>query len=333
MSTAKKQSRYYNMGSLKYILQLSSFIVTLGILLLCLLFISILNEPFRDPAPAKIHRVYTISMGRFGNHLHNLVGTYGLSRTNHRKLVLEPDFMGYIKRFLNVSYLNFEIAKAPEWVPLKWFRYATYEPEMEHLEEKDLKLGYYIQVIQYFLPYVDEIKKFLVINDNLVETSQDFLHSLHLSTRSTFIGIHVRRTDFVEIEETSGRLVPKARYLKKAMIYFLSRYQNVEFIVCSDDLDWCKLNETFLQPGKLSAIATYGIHFSPGTSPEHDLALLAQCNHTIITVGTFGWWGAWLAGGEVIYFNHPNKEGSSIDKDFTAEDYFWPTWIGMDDSP
>ena len=322
------------MAALKYIVKLSFIIVSFGALFnLSLMNTSTLHKTYQVSAPAKINRVYTISIGRIGNHLHNLVGVYGLSRINYRKLVLQPNFVGYIKRFLNVSYLNFEIAKAPEWVPLKWFRYATYEPEMEHLEEMDLILGNNIQAIQYFLPYVDEIKKFLVINDNLVQTSQNFLHGLNVSTTSTFVGIHVRRGDMLnELEVKNGRLLPKPRYLEKAMIYFLSKYHNVKFIVCSDDLDWCKQNETSLQPGRLSSIASYGIHFSPGTSPEWDLALLTQCNHTIITVGTFGWWGAWLAGGEVIYFNHPNKEGSEVDKDFTAEDYFWPTWIGMDDS-
>ncbi len=31
-----------------------------------------------------------------------------------------------------------------------------------------------------------------------------------------------------------------------------------------------------------------------------DLALLAACNHTILSYGTFGMWGALLAGGRLI---------------------------------
>ena len=36
----------------------------------------------------------------------------------------------------------------------------------------------------------------------------------------------------------------------------------------------------------------------------------------------------------MIYFNHPIEPGGDrpVSKDFNAEDYFWPTWIGMDDS-
>ena len=80
----------------------------------------------------------------------------------------------------------------------------------------------------------------------------------------------------------------------------------------------------------------FDIHVIPGMSglsQEFDLALLAQCNDSIMSVGTFGWWGAWLAGGDVIYFNQPIENGSNIGihKFWVNKDFFWPTWIGMDD--
>ena len=36
-----------------------------------------------------------------------------------------------------------------------------------------------------------------------------------------------------------------------------------------------------------------------------DLALLAACNHSIISYGTFGMWAAILAGGEVLPLLNP----------------------------
>ena len=192
--------------------------------------------------------------------------------------------------------------------------------------------------------------------------------------KSVFVGIHVRRGDLLGKEAVSrGQLVPTIRYFEKAMTFFLSKYSNystVQFIVCSDDIQWCKsslksvrlaadskFDESMVSVVNVSSAANpdekqesgvnsavdygnqdsqlaspaYGIHFSPGLSPEFDLALLAQCNHSIMTLGTFGWWGAWLAGGDVIYFNHSMKEGSRIGKVWINEDFFWPTWIGMDD--
>jgi galactoside 2-L-fucosyltransferase 1/2 len=35
---------------------------------------------------------------------------------------------------------------------------------------------------------------------------------------------------------------------------------------------------------------------------------LSMCNHTIITVGSFGWWSAWLANGTTVYFKDVAKQ-------------------------
>lgn len=35
--------------------------------------------------------------------------------------------------------------------------------------------------------------------------------------------------------------------------------------------------------------------------PEEDMSLLAQCNHSIITVGTYGFWAGYLSAGITLY--------------------------------
>ena len=44
----------------------------------------------------------------------------------------------------------------------------------------------------------------------------------------------------------------------------------------------------------------YDILCSGGGSPSSDMALMAYCNHSIIDYGSYGVWGAVLAGGEVV---------------------------------
>ncbi|XP_060587992.1 uncharacterized protein LOC132743491 [Ruditapes philippinarum] len=61
----------------------------------------------------------------------------------------------------------------------------------------------------------------------------------------------------------------------------------------------------------------------------NDLAAMSLCDHMIISVGTFGWWGGWLAGGSVIYFNGYPKPGSEISKYFVKDDFYPPFWIGI----
>merc|ERR1712032_885443 len=64
------------------------------------------------------------------------------------------------------------------------------------------------------------------------------------------------------------------------------------FLVVSDDMVWCKRN--------LAASDTFMVG---GNSPQVDLAIMALCNASIIDYGTFGVWGAVLAGGETIVSN------------------------------
>lgn len=62
-------------------------------------------------------------------------------------------------------------------------------------------------------------------------------------------------------------------------------------------------------------------------SEADDLALLSLCDHNIMTVGTFGFWAAFLAGGENIYFAHPFGRGTGLYDGFSHEDFFLPHWL------
>ena len=90
------------------------------------------------------------------------------------------------------------------------------------------------------------------------------------------VGVHVRRMDYsLWLEKkVNGRLLSKL-YFEKAMQYFKNRYQNVTFIVASDDKTWCRQmfssrSDVIFTPRK------------PGDrGVEFDLSVLAHCNHSI----------------------------------------------------
>ena len=182
----------------------------------------------------KVHRVWPkLPDGRLGNHLFNLACAYGLARINNRQLILEPQYQKHLMHFLNVSHFPFEIANIPDGTARKNFRYAVYEPQKVHLEEKDYVIGNYIQTRQYFQPYESEILDIFTIRDDLIAASQIFLRGLHFPPNSTLVGIHVRRGDVAtKLAEEHGRRQPKPIYVENAMAYFLRKYHNVHFIVC-----------------------------------------------------------------------------------------------------
>jgi galactoside 2-L-fucosyltransferase 1/2 len=121
-----------------------------------------------------------------------------------------------------------------------------------------------------------------------------------------------------------------AKYISHAMLHFIDRLSHVTFIVCSDDLDWCRYNMTLEIPNELSN--RYIVHFCEKEhSPIVHLGILTACNHSIITGGSYGWWSAFLAGGHTVYYKGYPRPSSQFDRHFSPSrsDYYLPEWIGL----
>lgn len=56
-----------------------------------------------------------------------------------------------------------------------------------------------------------------------------------------------------------------------------------------------------------------------------DMATIAECDHVIMTIGTYGW----LAGGDVVYYKMAAKPGSRFAQRINNEDHFYPGWVGF----
>ncbi|KAK8744176.1 hypothetical protein OTU49_001035, partial [Cherax quadricarinatus] len=86
--------------------------------------------------------------------------------------------------------------------------------------------------------------------------------------------------------------LPHEVYYHRAIQYYQNKFPGkAVFIVASDDTVYAK-----------SKLKNYkDVIFSPGTSAIEDLAILSSCNHSIVTMGSYGFWSAYLTGGEVVY--------------------------------
>jgi len=93
------------------------------------------------------------------------------------------------------------------------------------------------------------------------------------------------------------------------------------FVVCSDDMRWCVEQ---MPTHRLRHVEFLSTH-----DPVVDLAVLAMCQHTIISVGTFGWWAAWLSNGTTVYYKDWPRRDSSLAWAASHADYFPPRWIPL----
>uniref|UniRef100_A0A2P2HY54 L-Fucosyltransferase n=1 Tax=Hirondellea gigas TaxID=1518452 RepID=A0A2P2HY54_9CRUS len=112
----------------------------------------------------------------------------------------------------------------------------------------------------------------------------------------TFISVHVRLKDYIShaLKRWGVENIPDIYkgYLRRAMQYYKDRYQNTIFVFASDDLEYI---EDFV---KLSR--EKNIFISHGTQGE-DMSLLTRCNHSIVTLGSFGFWTGFLSPGTTVY--------------------------------
>ena len=126
------------------------------------------------------------------------------------------------------------------------------------------------------------------------------------------VGIHIRRKQFNTTHWIKmGYGPPTADYYSKAMKYFQDKYSNVYFILCSDDIKWARRH-----------IVGDNIIYVPTHAAEVDLAILASCDHVIISNGTYSWWAGWLCKGTTVRYKRMPRKHSWLYN--VTSGHHWP---------
>lgn len=275
--------------------------------------------------------IYMKSSGRLGNAIFNYASLYGIAKQANRTAVLVKD--------VTFVTIKFRILFPCLTLPLHWFypiHFTNINEVQSNAFDKTFLQPFVEQNIccsfeswKYFYPkYAEQLRQELTLSSQVAQKSSLYLQKLinkwynqqklHYAgiNNFTLVGVHVRRGD--KVYNNRGYNLPDITYFKTAASYFKNKFVHVLFIVTSDDISWCKDNFKFQD-----------FVFSVSNSEIMDMALLSQCNHTIMSVGTFGWWGGWLAGGEVVYYKDHIKPGSHLSLEYKDEDYFLPDWTPM----
>lgn len=131
----------------------------------------------------------------------------------------------------------------------------------------------YFQSEKYFKTYKKEILDFFSINK-----IQDIFQKKYNIKENT-CSLHVRRGDYLNLSNYHVNLT--IDYYKKAIEQVGKEEQ---FLVFSDDIEWCKKEFNFLK----------NVSFSENCQDWQDIILMSLCKNNIIANSSFSWWGAWL---------------------------------------
>lgn len=188
----------------------------------------------------------------------------------------------------------------------------------------------YFQSWKYWIEYEDEIRKLLRFKNPIRQKAHAQMREIinkmkfEVNKENAIVSIHIRRGDYAtEGHYKYGKLTPNETYYANAMQYFKTKHKNVLFVVGSNDIDWSR-----------NALAQEkNVFFSTGNSAAEDIALLSLANHTIMSVGTFGWWIGWMAQGTSIFYKNIYRPESEFAKEFrnnSIDDFIYPGWIAME---
>lgn len=259
-------------------------------------------------------------VGRLGNQLFIAAASYGIAQKRKARWCLGNT--GFIDNAV-------EWIRKPEPCPenLGQFvslheahKYGAYVASLiEDRPEKNVTVGMYLQSFKYFRDY--EVP-FRLNTENWGKQ--------WTKEKSIFIGIHIRRGDYLTDNYHEG-LTPPIEYYTAAIEYIKNKLRKEirksSFFVASDDISWVKSQSVF--DGMVIT--------QEGFRPEEDMAILSACEHLILSAGTFSWWSAYLSNSNKqfsdsikIYYSEPNREWK---REFLVpKDHYPSEWIGINNT-
>lgn len=275
-------------------------------------------------------------MGRLGNLMLEYAFLYAMARSKGLYPILPEDSL--LPKIFAIHHTTLSRIGLPEdacsKLPMHEERWSLSFDEnlntIAHSKGTNYMFKGYFQSWKYWIKYERDIRSVFQFHDeikrNAVSQFQKILkeRDFTLDKDSVVVSVHVRREDYLSEEVVNyGKLTPSATFYLNAMSFFKNKFNKVLFIVGSTDIEWCR--KTFDREPNT--------HISTGNSAAEDMALLSLANHTIMSVGTYGWWIGWMSGGISIYYKHIFVPGSPFSKQFrsnSTNDFIYPGWIPMD---
>ncbi|XP_064598497.1 galactoside 2-alpha-L-fucosyltransferase SEC1-like [Liolophura sinensis] len=270
-------------------------------------------------------------MGGLGNLMFQYASSYGIAEAKHMAFgMAKSDKLWSV--FPGLKAVRTEHVCSGYRIHTEKRACAFDQETMDFLASDRVQLYGYLQSWKYFSHVENDIRLQFTFNHQTLEKARKLLTQSKRLVRKNddahdeviAIGVHVRRTDKLSAESISvGYVVPGKAYLDKAMNYFRRKFRRpLIFIVCSDDEEWTKDN-----------IKDRDTVIVSRNSAEVDMALLSLCDHNIITIGTFGWWSAFLSNGTTVYYGNSFRSGSWLEKNAASDPrqthFFPPHWISM----
>ena len=244
-------------------------------------------------------------------------GKFRIGLTNYQQMILSATFPYFEQNIgqhcIEAMYCT-KICEQIKWKHLSIDMYDaqmdTFGYIMDELSKNNsygdgINIGEYINVPMLYKPHLEELQtKYFALRQNLKDRAKDIIkaHKKKLGRNpDAIIGIHGRYTDYDGHLILRGRQLIGTKFYRKAIKYFREKYEHPLFLVTSDAEGKAKafIVNSEKEKGDIFFAGTISQAKDEKITAQEsvgiDLALLSMCDHLIISHGTFGLWGAFLA--------------------------------------
>ncbi len=287
------------------------------------------TRPILRSSP-QVRRYLTIrgNGGRLGNQMYVYASLLGIANAT-RMRPIENAYVKQVSLITGAFQLSSDvITKDRTLLRRKFTRLnergpSIFTPELMAFHPNDTMLGGYLQSYKYFDHIASRLRRDFTFKDHIMTPAKTWVSQLlinhsHAGQTPTLVGLHVRRG----LPARKGYKTPGVPYFERAMTYYKHKYPSALFVATNSEIDWV---EEHLMVDRHDIVKT-----EKSNSAPLDMAILSLCNHTVMSVGTYGWWAAWLAGGDVVYLKNSTRPGTEAWKGFQDKDVIPENWIGME---
>ncbi|XP_064611113.1 galactoside alpha-(1,2)-fucosyltransferase 2-like [Liolophura sinensis] len=260
---------------------------------------------------------------RLGNQMFGYASAFSIAKRNGMKPLIDTILRRY---FLLPSSLknNSELwSNTCTELPILRENASTcnaFDPHLWRISgQRTLRIIGCLRSWKYLIGHETEIRREFTFRDFIQKRARKALDGAlqdHSIAGRVLVGVHVRRGDRLHIDSMP---VPGKSYFRKAMNFMRAKFKGAIFVVCSEDIGWAK-----------EALFSSDTVFVETGEAAVDFAVLTMCNHTIMSVGTFGWWAAWLANGTTIYYKHAFRPDTRAAHHTVMQEFMPPHWIAIE---
>jgi hypothetical protein len=182
----------------------------------------------------------------------------------------------------------------------------------------DVYLNGYWQDWRYFVDIQETIRGEFTLRKALCTENQSIAEEIK---RSTAVGIHIRRGDYVSNPKTNQyHGICSLDYYHQAIKVLSQQIINPHFYIFSDEPEWVEANFQLKYP--------FTIMKDNGVEQDYeDMYLMSLCQHFIIANSSFSWWAAWLSPNQNKIVIGPKQWFNKKVKN--RIDHFPDTWIKL----